>query len=393
MDSGRAKVLDFSRKLSLCAVTVRIPILDVTAQNKALAAEITAAIARVVESGRFILGPEVERFESSVRERLGVRHAIAVSSGSDALVCALHALGVGPGHEVITSPFSFFATVEAILRVGAVPRFVDVCDDTLELDPEQIDSAVGPRTRAILAVELYGEPGRIERLAELAARHGLPLVEDAAQAFGARFRGRAVGSFGALGCFSFQPTKPLGAFGDAGMVVTSGDGLAELCRQIRSHGATSKHRHVGIGGNYRMDALQAAILNVKLSRVEAYLLRRQQHACAYSRELAGIAGLTTPETRDGSAGSHSVYTLRVKSGRRDELARALHAAEIDSAVHYPLPLHRQPALLDRGFGLPQGSLPVVERAAEEVLSLPIYPELADEQRARVSGEIYRFFGV
>jgi dTDP-4-amino-4,6-dideoxygalactose transaminase len=368
---------------------VRIPILDVVAQNKALSAEITAAMARVVESGRFVLGPEVERFEANVCSWLGVRHAIAVSSGSDALVSALHALGVGAGDEVITTPFSFFATVESILRVGAVPRFVDVCDDTLELDPEQVASAVGPRTRAILGVELYGEPGRIERLTEVAARHGLPLVEDAAQAFGARFRGRAVGSFGAFGCFSFQPTKPLGAFGDAGMVVTSDDRLAELCRQIRSHGATSKHRHAVVGGNYRMDALQAAILNVKLTRLSGYLELRTRHREAYDRELRDLSGLVAPSRVDGSTPSHSVYTVRVRDGRRDELAKGLAAAGIDTAVHYPVPLHRQPVLLDRAIGLPAGSLPVVESAAKEVLALPLFPELTAEDRQRVSGEVRR----
>jgi dTDP-4-amino-4,6-dideoxygalactose transaminase len=380
-------------RIELVCGHVRIPILDVVAQNKALSAEITAAIASVVESGRFILGPEVERFESSVCAHLGVRHAVAVSSGSDALVCALHALGVGAGDEVITTPFSFFATVEAILRVGAVPRFVDVCDDTLELDPEQVHAAVGPRTRAILGVELYGEPGRIERLAEVAERLGLPLIEDAAQAFGARFRGRAVGSFGALGCFSFQPTKPLGAFGDAGMVVTSDDRLAELCRQSRSHGATSKHRHAVIGGNYRMDALQAAVLGVKLLHLPGYLELRAHHARCYSRELESVPGLVPPPICDGSEGSHSVYTVRVKCGRRDALATALREAEIETAVHYPLGLHRQPALVERGLGLPAGSLPVAERAAGEVLALPVYPELADVGRERVCGEIWRFADV
>jgi dTDP-4-amino-4,6-dideoxygalactose transaminase len=374
----------------LCAVTVRIPILDMVAQNKALSAEITAAIARVVESGRFILGPEVERFESSVCEYLGVRHAIAVSSGSDALVCALHALGVGAGDQVITTPFSFFATAEAILRVGAVPRFVDVCDDTLELDPELVDAAVGPRTSAILGVELYGEPGRIQRLAEVAERHGLPLIEDAAQAFGARFRGRAVGSFGALGCFSFHPTKPLGAFGDAGMVVTSDDRLAELCRQVRSHGATSKHRHAVVGGNYRMDALQAAILNVKLAHLEEYLGRRARHAAGYDQELRDIPGLITPPRLEGSTPSHSVYTVRVHGGRRHALANALYCAGIETAVHYPVPLHRQPALLQRAFGLPEGALRVVERAAEGVLALPVYPELASLDRQRIAGTVRQF---
>jgi dTDP-4-amino-4,6-dideoxygalactose transaminase len=370
---------------------VRIPILDVVAQNKALSAEITAAMTSVVASGRFILGPEVERFESSVCAYLGVRHAIAVSSGSDALVCALHALGIGAGDEVVTTPFSFFATVEAILRVGAVPRFVDVCDDTLELDPERVDSAVSSRTRAILGVELYGEPGRIERLAEVAARHGLPLIEDAAQAFGSRFRGRAVGSFGALGCFSFQPTKPLGAFGDAGMVVTYDDRLAELCRQIRSHGATSKHRHALAGGNYRMDTLQAAILNVKLAHLDEYLGLRARHALAYDRELRDLVGVAPPPRVDGSTSSHSVYTVRVRDGRRDELAKALHVAGIETGVHYPIPLHRQTVSIDRGIGLRAGSLPVVERAADEVLAVPVFPELSASDQRLIAGELVKFF--
>jgi len=370
---------------------VRIPVLDIVAQNRALSAEITAGMARVVESGRFILGAEVEGFEAAVCAFLNVPYAVGVSSGSDALVCALLALGVGPEHEVITTPFSFFATVEAILRVGARPRFVDVRDDTLELDPEAVDAAIGPRTGAILGVSLYGEPGRVQRLAEVGASRGVPLVEDAAQAFGARSGGRAVGSFGAFGCFSFQPTKPLGAFGDAGMVVTRDSLLADRCRQLRSHGATSKHRHARIGGNYRLDALQAAVLSVKLRHLPSFLARREHHARAYLRALGDLPEVAMPPSLEGSAPSRSVFTLRVGNGHRDALSAALSAAGIDTAVHYPIPLHRQTALLDRGLGLPEGALPIVERAATEVLSLPIYPELSDGSRDRVCSEVRAFF--
>lgn len=362
---------------------MRIPILDIVAQNKALGVELTLAMGRVLASGRYILGEEVERFELRVASELGVAHAIGVSSGSDALVCALLALGVGTGDEVITTPFTFFATAEAICRVGATPRFVDLCDDTLELDPELAEAALGPRTRAIIGVELYGEPGRVAALADLARRRQVPLIEDAAQAFGARSAGRAVGTFGSLGCFSFQPTKPLGALGDAGMVVTDDAGLAERCRRIRVHGAAGKHRHSDLGGNYRLDAMQAAVLEVKLSHLPRWLAARREHARAYSTALAGIPGVVTPSSLDSSEPSHSVYTLRVKDGRRDEIARRLGEAGIETAVHYPLPLHRQPVLLERGLGLTEGALPIAERAAREVLCLPIFPELSAQARAQV----------
>jgi dTDP-4-amino-4,6-dideoxygalactose transaminase len=332
----------------------------------------------------------VERFEQQVCGTLGVRHAVGLSSGSDALVCALLALGIGPGDEVVTTPFSFFATVEAILRVGATFRFVDVERDSLGLAPEQLDAAIGARTRAILAVELYGEPGHIDQLTEVAARRGVALIEDAAQAFGARLRGQAVGSFGVLGCFSFQPTKPLGAWGDAGMLVTNDATLADRCRRARVHGAAAKHRHPEIGGNFRLDTLQAAILNVKLTVLPAWIAARKAHALAYSGALSEVRGLLTPAPFADSEPSYSVYTLRVLGERRDALARALAERGIETAIHYPLPLHRQEALLARGLGAPEGSFPVAERAAREVLSLPLYPELSESDRQFVIDEIVEF---
>jgi dTDP-4-amino-4,6-dideoxygalactose transaminase len=251
------------------------------------------------------------------------------------------------------------------------------------MDPALVAAAIDSRTRAIVAVELYGEPGRIERLAEVAAGRGVPLVEDAAQSFGARIRGRAVGTFGALGCFSFQPTKPLGAWGDAGMVVTSDAALAERCRRARVHGASGKHQHSAVGGNYRLDALQAAVLAVKLAALPRWIAERREHARAYSSALSGVRGLVTPPVMEGAEASHSLYTIRITEGRRDEVARELHDHGIETAVHYPLPLHRQSVLLDRGFGLAEGALPNVELAAREVLSIPLYPELSAESRERV----------
>jgi dTDP-4-amino-4,6-dideoxygalactose transaminase len=263
-------------------------------------------------------------------------------------------------------------------------------NDTLELDLGQVEAAIGERTRGIVAVELYGEPGRIDGLAELSARRGIPLIEDAAQAFGARLRGRAVGSFGTFGCFSFQPTKPLGAWGDAGMVVTNDDALAERCRRARVHGATAKHRHAEFGGNYRLDAVQAAVLNVKLGLLPAWIAARKEHALGYSAGLNDVPGLVTPKSLAGGEPSYSLYTLRVVAERRDALARALAEQGIETAIHYPLPLHRQEALIARGFGREVGTLPVAERAALEVLSLPLVPELGTADRERVVATVSDF---
>jgi len=368
---------------------VKVPFFDPKPQTEALLPELRAASERVLASGHYILGPEVEAFERELAGFAGVRHAIGVSSGSDALVCALAGLGVGPGDEVVSTPFTFFATSGAILRLGATPRYADVRAGTLNLDPERLKAAIGPRTRAILVVHLFGEPAEMDAIGDVAARHALPIVEDAAQALGATLAGRPAGAWGKLGCFSFFPSKPLGAFGDAGMVVTDDAELANQCRALREHGAARKHRHAFLGYNFRLDALQAALLRIKLPRLEAWLTRRASLARRYDAGLKDLAGVSFLRGDARAKSSHSVYTLRVGNGRRDELRRFLAERGVETAVYYPTPLHLQPALAH--LELARGAFPESERAAGEVLSLPLFPELRDEQQARVIGSIREFF--
>lgn len=370
---------------------MKVPLLDLAAQHEPFGERLLSAIRRVQNSQRFVLGPEVERFEAGAAAHLGVGGAVGVSSGSDALVTALLALGIGAGDEVVTTPFSFFATIESILRVGAVPRFADLSPGRFDLDPENAGAAIGPRTRAILVVHLFGRPALLGPLLELSARHRIALVEDAAQAFGAKLSGRALGSFGALGCFSFQPTKPLGAFGDAGLVVARDPDHLSRVRLLRSHGAVEKHRHLLIGGNHRMDAVQAAVLSEKLGALSGWLERRREHARAYTEALSGVDGLRVPGWEPEEEPSFASYTVRVSAGRRGELRGFLAECGIESAVHYPLCLHRQPALVELGLGLKEGALPEAERAASEVLSLPIYPELHQVARAHVIDSVRAFF--
>lgn len=363
--------------------------LDLKAQHRSVSGRVAGLVEQVIEDQRFILGPMVERFENAAASFLGARHAVGVSSGSDALVVALLALGVAPGSEVITTPFSFFATVEAILRVGAVPRLVDIGPTHFDLDPAAVEAAFSDTTAAVVVAHLYGHPARIDALVEVAARRGVPVVEDAAQAFGARLHGRCAGTFGALGCFSFQPTKPLGAWGDAGLVVTNDAELAARCRSIRSHGAVAKHEHAYVGGNYRLDAIQAAVLLAKLDALEDWLEARRRHILAYNDALAGVSGLGLPIWAPGARPSGALYTVRVAEDRRDALAAFLASRGIETAVHYPTPFHHQRALAGRVLF---DALPEAERAAREVLSLPLYPELTGEMRQAVVDAVLEFFG-
>jgi dTDP-4-amino-4,6-dideoxygalactose transaminase len=370
-------------------VSGRIPMCDLGPEGAEVEGAVRDALERVLASRQFVLGPEVEAFEAQVAGLLGVRHAVGVSSGSDALLAALLALGIGPGDEVITTPFSFFATVECILRVGATPRFADVNPGTLNLDPEAAAQAVGPRTRAILVVHLYGRPAALEPFAALCERRGLALVEDAAQAFGVRHAGRAVGSWGRLGCFSFFPAKPLGAFGDAGLVVTGDDALAERVRALRVHGAVRRNEHRWVGGNFRLDALQAAVLGAKLPGFDRRLAERQASARRYDAGLQGVAGLEVVSPGTDAERGAAVYTVRAP-GRRDALRAHLGRAGIDSAVYYPIPLHRQAAL---GPAMEEaGAFPVAERAAAEVLSLPLYSGMAPGDVDGIIEQVRGFFG-
>jgi dTDP-4-amino-4,6-dideoxygalactose transaminase len=367
---------------------LKVPLLDLRAQYAALRDELTAALTSVCEEQVFVLGPRVEAFEREIAKFCGVSHAVGVKSGSDALYLALLAHEVGAGDEVITTPFSFFATAGAIVRVGATPVFADVDPQTLNLDVEQTRASVSDKTRAILPVHLFGVPAELDELLRIGDAHGVPVIEDAAQALGARYRGRAAGSVGRIGCFSFHPSKPLGAFGDGGMLITNDEALAGRLRKLRVHGATGKYEHeLPGGGNHRLDALQAAVLSVKLRHLERFLRARADIAAYYAHELAGVEGIDLPALPEGRTSSHSVFTLRVKDGRRDALKRALAEQGVETAIHYPRPLHLQRAL----SRFRRGALPVAERAALEVLSLPLYPELGTERAEYVVARVRAFF--
>jgi dTDP-4-amino-4,6-dideoxygalactose transaminase len=361
-------------------MTEPIPMLDLTAQNGPLREAIHAAIDRVIEKNAFILGPDVAAFEAEVQEFLGVKHAIGCANGSDALVLALKAIGVGPGDEVITTTFSFFATAGSIARCGASPVFVDIDPETYNLDPALVEAKIGPRTKAIMPVHLYGQMTDMTPLMALAKKHGLRIIEDGAQSIGSKQDGKAACTIGDVGTLSFFPSKNLGAFGDAGMVVTNDDELADKLKSLRVHG-TGKVRyfydHVGL--NSRLDTIQAAILRVKLPHLSDWTLGRQRNAALYDQKLAGVEGVVTPVARPGMFHIYNQYTIRVAD--RDGLAARLKDAKIGSAVYYPKPLHTQNCFADLGGR--EGDCPHAEKAALEVLSLPVYGEMSEAMIDRV----------
>jgi dTDP-4-amino-4,6-dideoxygalactose transaminase len=363
-------------------VTDRVPLSLGT--DEPLAPELAEALARVALRREWILGPEVLELEAALCEYLGVGHAIGVSSGTDALVCALCALDVGPGDEVVTTPFTFVATGEAILRVGATPVFADVEPDTLTLDPARVAMVAGARTRAVVPVHIFGHVADVDGLARL----GLPVLEDAAQATGARRGGRCAGTLGIAGCLSFFPTKPLGGCGDGGMVLTGDASVADRVRRLRQHGG-DKREFVELGGNYRLDALQAAFLRVKLPHLAGWLRRRHSIAGVYARELDDLSGLTLPQVAAEVEPAWAHYVVRVLGGRRDALARHLDDRGVATGVYYRRPLHLQPLFARLGYG--RGSFPVAERAAEEVLALPLFPELSEDQQGRVIAAVRELF--
>ncbi len=363
--------------------------LDVAAQNGPLMQRLIDKAAEVIRSGRYILGPEVEAFEREVAKYIGVEHAIGVSSGTDALLAALMALGIGAGDEVITTPFSFFATAGCIARVGATPVFVDIRPDTFNLDVEQIEASVTERTKAILPVHLFGQACDMEALTELAAKHQLRLIEDAAQAIGTKSPIGPVGGLGAYGCFSFFPSKNLGGFGDAGLITTNDAELADKARVIRAHGSKPKYYHSVVGGNFRIDALQAALLRVKLPALEEWTSIRRQNADRYDAAFA-VAGLdssvlTTPRRRFEG---HIYNQYVIRTSRRDALQAHLAEQKIATAIYYPVPLHRQECFAHLGYEA--GSLPVSENASREVLALPIFAGLGEERQARIIDAVIRF---
>jgi dTDP-4-amino-4,6-dideoxygalactose transaminase len=355
-----------------------IPIVDLTAQYLGLQQQLDAAVRQVMAAGQFVLGPNVVAFEDEAGAYLGEQHCVSLNSGTDALVLALRALDIGRGDEVITSPFSFFATSEAIASCGARPVFVDIDPATFNIDPYAITAAITLRTAAIVPVHLYGLPAPMSEIMEIASRHGLAVVEDCAQAFGATLDGRRVGTFGDAGCYSFFPSKNLGAYGDAGLVATRSTPLAQRIRALRTHGGLRKYYHDEVGTNSRLDEMQAAILRVKLPHVDRWNELRAAVASRYRTGLAGAGGIESPAERDGARHVYHQFTIRVAG--RDRVREQLHAAHIQTMVYYPLPLHLQRAHADLGYR--PGAFPAAEAAAAEVLSLPMFPELTlPDQRA------------
>lgn len=365
---------------------INIPILNLKPQYQAIKDEIQTAVNQVLESGQFILGPTVKNFETEVANYLGVKHAIGVNSGTDALVIGLRAMGILPGDEVITSPFSFFATAESISMVGAKPVFIDILPDTFNLAPALIQAAITPKTKAIAPVHLYGNPAAMAQIMQIADDHNLKVIEDCAQAFGAIYNdegldseasspsltGRYVGTLGEVGAFSFFPTKNLGAYGDGGLITTNDDDIADMARMLRVHGAKERYKNLMLGYNSRLDAMQAAILQVKLRHIDDWNSKRRWVAQTYSQLLANVDGLITPKISEGHV--FHQYTVRILGGKRDLIKQALADVGVGAMIYYPIPQDKLPIYLGE-----YPELSVSNQLSQEVLSLPMWPELNLEQ--------------
>ena len=365
-----------------------VPLLDLKAQYATLRQEIRAAVERVLESQQFILGPEVEALEHAIAAYSACRYGIGVSSGTDALLAALMAIDIQPDDEVITSPYTFFASVGSIARLGARPVFVDIDPLTYNLDPARIEAAITPRTRAIIPVHLFGQMADMDPMLEIAARRNLLLIEDAAQAVGAEYKNKRAGSLGQLGCLSFFPSKNLGGYGDGGMVTANDAQLAQRVRQLRSHGEQARYEHTRVGGNFRLDALQAAVLRVKLRHLDAWTAARQRNADTYRRLFAshGLGAVSLPV--EAPQRRHIYNQFVVRSAHRDALLATLQRQGIGAAIYYPTPLHLQPCFAALGYR--RGAFPHSEYAARHSLALPIYPELTPAMQEEVVQTIAAF---
>jgi dTDP-4-amino-4,6-dideoxygalactose transaminase len=366
-----------------------VPILDLTRYDEDLKREIASSVAEVFQSGRFVLGPFNARFEKAFAERIGVKHALGVSSGTDALLVSLMALGVKPGDEVVTTPFSFFASAGVVSLLGARPVFADIVPESFNMDPNRLAAAITPRTKAVLPIHLYGQSADIDPILEVAG--GIPVVEDACQAVGATYRSRAAGALGTIAAFSFYPTKNLGGAGDAGAVTTDDDDLAALVTALRVHGESERYHHALVGGNFRMDSLQAAVLLAKLPRLEGWTERRIAIAGRYGELLwdAAVSGrIVLPEVAAGCRHVFHQYVVRVRE--RDRVRAKLADRGIATAVFYPIPLHLQKCFADLGYR--EGEFPESEKAAKEVLALPIFPQLTDGEVDRVAEEVLAALG-
>jgi dTDP-4-amino-4,6-dideoxygalactose transaminase len=369
---------------------VKVPLLNLKAQYASIRSDVQEAIARVCESQHFILGPEVSALEEEVSRFCGIAHAVGVSSGTDALLEALMAIDLRPGDEVITTPYSFFATAGVVARLGGRTVFVDIDADSFNIDPRAVAARITPRTKAILPVHLFGRCADLDALLAAGRARGIPVIEDAAQAIGAKdAAGRQAGTMGVMGCFSFFPSKNLGAFGDGGMIVTGDAELAEKLRVLRVHGSKPKYYHHSVGGNFRLDAIQAAVLRVKLPHLQGWTEARRRNAGRY-RALFAEASLSQAVLLPRDTPGHIYNQFVIRVPRRDELRASLKEQGIETEIYYPVPLHLQDCFRDLGYG--PGDFPECEAAARESLALPIYPELTEEQQRAVVAATERFFG-
>jgi len=364
---------------------MKIPIIDLVRQHKPIMDELVDAFKKVVESGQFILGYELEQFEKEAANYLGSKYALGVGNGTDALILALRAIDVQKGDEVITTPFTFFATAETIAILGAKPVFVDIEDETLNIDATKIEEKITKRTKAILPVHIFGQGAKIEKILEIAKSYNLKVIEDTAQGFGAKRNGKYLGTFGDVGTFSFFPTKNLSCLGDGGLITTQDEAIYDIIKKLRVHGSPRKYYHEMLGYNSRLDTLQAAFLRVKMKYIDRWNERRREIAAIYNRELSPY--VRVPEVDEGNIHIYHQYTIR--TDRRDELNAFLNQRGIMTQVHYPIPLHLQPALSYLGYK--EGDFPVAEKATKEVLSLPVFPEMTDEEINYVIDSIKDFF--
>lgn len=365
---------------------MRIPMVDLGAQFKAIENEIKEKINEIIGSTRFILGPNLDALEKEVASYHGIPYGVGLASGTDALHLSLRALGIGRGDEVITTPFTFIATAEAISYTGAKPIFVDIDPITFNIDPSRVEERITDKTKAILPVHLFGHPADIDPIISIAKRYNLKVIEDSAQAFGAVYKGKKVSTFGDTGCFSFYPSKNLGCYGDGGMLITGNNEVAERTRSLRNHGSMELYHHSEIGFNSRLDELQAGILRIKLQRIDEYNRKRREKALIYKERLKGIP-LILPEERPEAYHVYNQFTIR--SNKRDIIMKALREKSIASVIYYPLPLHLQAVY--QNLGHKENDFPESENASREVLSLPIYPELIEEQIDEICGIIRKTF--
>jgi len=365
---------------------IKIPLVDLKANYISIKDEIDSAILDVISKSSFIMGPHVKAFDENFAKYIGTKYCSGVASGTVALHLALHSLGIKNPDEVITVPNTFMATVEAITMCGAKPVFVDINPDNFNINPKLIEAVISEKTKAIVCVHLYGHPCDMEPIMKICKEHNLFLIEDAAQAHGAEYKHRKMGTFGDLACFSMYPAKVLGAYGDAGAIITNDDNLGLLIEKLRDHGRISKYEHIVEGFNYRMDALQAAILNVKLKHIDKWIDSRSKNAQVYNQLLEGIVKIP----KEASYAKHCYYMYVIRCENRDDLKKFLEKNGIQTGIHYPIPLHLQPALKHLGFK--KGDFPETESAAEEILSIPMYPELTNQQINYIVEKIKEFYG-